>query len=69
MSIFAAEPATLPANVIKNTQVELQNWRGLGMSIMEMVHIGKEFTSIVQKDESDMCELLSIPANYEILFP
>ena len=65
---FAAGPATLPPNVIKKAQAELYNWRGSGMSIMEMSHRGKEFTSIIQKAESDLCELLSIPANYEVLF-
>lgn len=65
---FAAGPATLPANVIKKAQAELYNWRGSGMSIMEVSHRGKEFTSVIQKAESDLRELLSIPANYEVLF-
>lgn len=65
---FAAGPAILPENVLKKAQAELYNWRGSGMSIMEMSHRGKEFLSVIQKAESDLRELLSIPANYEVLF-
>jgi hypothetical protein len=54
---FAAGPATLPAKVVKQAQDELFNWRGSGMSVMEMSHRGKEFTSIIQKAD-----------NYAVLF-
>ena len=65
---FDAGPTNLPTNVIKKAQAELFNWRGSGMSIMVVSHRGKEFTSVIQKAESDLCELLSIPANYDVLF-
>ncbi|EEF40690.1 phosphoserine aminotransferase, putative [Ricinus communis] len=65
---FAAGPATLPANVLKKAQSELYNWRGSGMSVMEMSHRGKEFLSIIQKAESDLRSLLEIPDNYSVLF-
>eukprot|EP00252_Welwitschia_mirabilis_P005654 TRINITY_DN1615_c0_g2_i1.p1 TRINITY_DN1615_c0_g2~~TRINITY_DN1615_c0_g2_i1.p1 ORF type:complete len:424 (-),score=72.82 TRINITY_DN1615_c0_g2_i1:3-1274(-) len=65
---FAAGPATLPENVLKKAQEELYNWRGCGMSVMEMSHRGKEFLSIIQKAEADLRELLGIPSKYEVLF-
>ncbi|KAJ7550652.1 hypothetical protein O6H91_07G111100 [Diphasiastrum complanatum] len=65
---FAAGPAILPANVIKKAQSELYNWRGSGMSIMEMSHRGKEFLSVIQQAEADLRDLLKIPENYEVLF-
>ncbi|KAJ8641727.1 hypothetical protein MRB53_018421 [Persea americana] len=65
---FAAGPATLPETVILKAQSELFNWRGSGMSIMEMSHRGKEFLSVIQKAESDLRELLKIPEDYEVLF-
>ncbi|KAL2652971.1 hypothetical protein R1flu_021099 [Riccia fluitans] len=65
---FAAGPATLPASVLKQAQADLYNWRGSGMSVMEMSHRGKEFLSIIQKAEADLRTLLKIPDNYEVLF-
>ncbi|XP_050227289.1 phosphoserine aminotransferase 1, chloroplastic-like [Mercurialis annua] len=65
---FAAGPATLPANVLKQAQSELYNWNGSGMSVMEMSHRGKEFLSIIQKAESNLRSLLNIPDNYSVLF-
>ncbi|XP_004512250.1 phosphoserine aminotransferase 2, chloroplastic [Cicer arietinum] len=65
---FAAGPATLPENVLLKAQSELYNWRGSGMSVMEMSHRGKEFLSIIQKAESDLRTLLQIPSEYSVLF-
>ncbi|KAH7280552.1 hypothetical protein KP509_36G002500 [Ceratopteris richardii] len=65
---FAAGPATLPASVLKQAQEELYNWRGSGMSIMEMSHRGKEFTSIIQNAEASLRSLLKIPDDYAVLF-
>ncbi|XP_016483740.1 phosphoserine aminotransferase 2, chloroplastic [Nicotiana tabacum] len=65
---FAAGPATLPENVLQKAQADLVNWRGCGMSVMEMSHRGKEFLSIIQKAESDLKTLLNIPENYAVLF-
>jgi phosphoserine aminotransferase len=44
------------------------DWHGSGMSVMEMSHRGKEFISIADKARADLRNLLSIPANYEVLF-
>ncbi|XP_073058110.1 phosphoserine aminotransferase 2, chloroplastic-like [Primulina eburnea] len=65
---FAAGPAILPEKVLLKAQSELYNWRGSGMSVMEMSHRGKEFLSIIQKAESDLRNLLNIPSNYHVLF-
>ncbi|CAN1316633.1 Phosphoserine aminotransferase 1, chloroplastic [Linum perenne] len=65
---FAAGPATLPANVLKKAESELYNWRGSGMSVMEMSHRGKEFLSIIHKAESDLRSLLNISDDYSVLF-
>lgn len=65
---FAAGPATLPENVLLKAQEELYNWRGSGMSVMEMSHRGKEFLSIIQKAEADLRALLNIPEEYAVLF-
>ncbi|KFK30206.1 hypothetical protein AALP_AA7G231900 [Arabis alpina] len=65
---FAAGPATLPENVLLKAQADLYNWRGSGMSVMEMSHRGKEFLSIIQKAESDLRNLLEIPSEYSVLF-
>ncbi|KAF5738094.1 phosphoserine aminotransferase 2 chloroplastic-like [Tripterygium wilfordii] len=65
---FAAGPANLPLNVLKKSQSELVNWRGSGMSVMEMSHRGKEFKSIIEKAEADLRTLLGIPENYAVLF-
>ncbi|KAI3730213.1 hypothetical protein L1987_61382 [Smallanthus sonchifolius] len=65
---FAAGPATLPENVLRKAESELYNWRGAGMSVMEMSHRGKEFMSIIQKAESDLRKLLGISDDYAVLF-
>jgi phosphoserine aminotransferase len=46
----------------------MTDWHGSGMSVMEMSHRGKEFISIYEQAESDLRELLAVPANYKILF-
>ncbi|KAK1416592.1 hypothetical protein QVD17_32383 [Tagetes erecta] len=65
---FAAGPATLPESVLRKAESELYNWRGAGMSVMEMSHRGKEFLSIIQKAESDLRKLLNISDDYAVLF-
>ncbi|XP_059639286.1 phosphoserine aminotransferase 1, chloroplastic-like [Cornus florida] len=65
---FAAGPTTLPENVLKTAESKLYNWRGAGMSVIEMSHRGKEFLSIIQKVESDLHTLFIIPSDYAVLF-
>ncbi len=65
---FSAGPAMLPQAVIERARDELLDWNGSGMSVMEMSHRSKEFMSIAAKAEADLRELLSIPADYKVLF-
>ncbi len=65
---FSAGPAVLPEEVLIQAREEMLNWRGCGVSVMEMSHRGKEFIAIAQKAEADLRELLAIPANYKVLF-
>ena len=65
---FSAGPAVLPEEVLRQAAAEMLDWRGSGMSVMEMSHRGKEFTGIAAQAEADLRELLAAPANYKILF-
>lgn len=65
---FSAGPAVLPREVLEQAREELVNWRGCGMSVMEMSHRGKEYMGIQAQAESDLRELMNIPANYKVLF-
>ena len=65
---FSAGPATLPETVLRQAAAEMLDWKGSGMSVMEMSHRGKEFISIHAEAEADLRELLAIPANYKVLF-
>ncbi len=65
---FSAGPAALPQEVLEQARDELVNWRGCGMSVMEMSHRGKEYMSIQAEAEADLRELMGIPANYKVLF-
>ena len=65
---FSAGPATLPEPVLEQIRDEVMNYRGSGMSVMEMSHRSKMFQDIFQQTEADLRQLLNIPANYKILF-
>ncbi|BEU96941.1 3-phosphoserine/phosphohydroxythreonine transaminase [Acidovorax sp. DW039] len=65
---FSAGPAAIPAEVLEQAAAEMLNWHGSGMGVMEMSHRGKEFLSIYEQAESDLRELLAIPAHFKILF-
>jgi phosphoserine aminotransferase len=65
---FSPGPAALPVEVLEQARAEMLDWHGTGMSVMEMSHRGKAFISIAEQAEKDLRELLSIPANYKVLF-
>jgi phosphoserine aminotransferase len=65
---FGAGPATMPVEVLEKARGELTEWHGAGMSVMEMSHRGKEFVAIAAEAEADLRALLSVPANYKVLF-
>ncbi len=65
---FSAGPSALPESVLLQAQQEMLDWRGSGMSVMEMSHRGKEFMSIAEELKADLIELMNIPDNYQVLF-
>ncbi len=65
---FSAGPAALPESVLRQAADEMLDWKGSGMSVMEMSHRGKEYMAIHAQAEADLRELLAIPANYKVLF-
>jgi len=65
---FSSGPAMLPADVLQQAQQELCDWQGLGTSVMEISHRGKEFIQVAEAAEKDFRDLLNIPSNYKVLF-
>ena len=65
---FAAGPAVLPEDVLRQVAAEMLDWHGSGMSVMEMSHRGKEFISIADTAQRDLRELLGVPDNFRTLF-
>jgi phosphoserine aminotransferase len=65
---FSAGPAALPLPVLERAQAEMLDWRGSGVSVMEMSHRGNDFMAIQAKAMGDLRALLAIPDNYRIVF-
>lgn len=65
---FSAGPSMLPEAVLEEVQIELMNYQGSGMSVMEMSHRSKVFEDILHEAEKDLRELMHIPDNYKVLF-
>ena len=65
---FSAGPAILPEEVLREAQAEMMDYRGTGMSVMEMSHRSKTFEAIIQEAEKDLRELMNIPEKYKVLF-
>jgi phosphoserine aminotransferase len=65
---FNAGPAALPLSVLERIREELLDWRGSGMSVMEMSHRSPEFEGIATRAEEGLRKHLSIPAEYAVLF-
>ncbi|WP_303292134.1 3-phosphoserine/phosphohydroxythreonine transaminase [Marinobacter sp. SS5-14b] len=65
---FCAGPATLPEAVLKQARDEMLDWRGTGMSVMEMSHRSDEFVAIADAAEKDLRELAGISDDYAVLF-
>ena len=65
---FSAGPAVLPEEVLKEAAEEMLDYRGTGMSVMEMSHRSKAFDTIIKEAEQDLRELMNIPDNYKVLF-
>jgi phosphoserine aminotransferase len=65
---FSAGPATLPEPVLEIAQKELLDFKGTGMSVMEISHRSAAFTEVIEKAEADLRILMNIPDNYKVLF-
>lgn len=65
---FSAGPAVLPEEVLKEAAAEMLDYKGTGMSVMEMSHRSKPFETIIREAEADLRELMGIPDNYKVLF-
>ncbi len=65
---FSAGPSTLPLEVMEEVQKDLLNYRGSGMSVMEMSHRWKEFDEIYQESITDLRRIAAIPDTHDILY-
>ncbi|WP_367568072.1 3-phosphoserine/phosphohydroxythreonine transaminase [Lacrimispora sp.] len=65
---FSAGPAVLPEEVLREAAEEMMDYKGCGMSVMEMSHRSKVYETIIKEAEADLRELLEIPDNYKVLF-
>lgn len=65
---FSAGPAVLPEEVLAEASSEMMDYRGSGMSVMEMSHRSKAYQQIIDEAESDLRDLLHIPDNYKVMF-
>lgn len=65
---FAAGPAVLPEEVLKEAASEMLDYKNTGMSVMEISHRSKAFEQIIQEAEQDLRDLMNIPDNYKVLF-
>ena len=65
---FSAGPAVLPEEVLKEAAEEMLDYKGTGMSVMEMSHRSKAFEEIINEAEQDLRDLMGIPDNYKVLF-
>lgn len=65
---FSAGPAVLPEEVLKEAAEEMLDYKGCGMSVMEMSHRSKVYDAIIKEAEQDLRDLMNIPDNYKVLF-
>lgn len=65
---FSAGPAVLPEEVLREAAAEMMDYKGCGMSVMEMSHRSQVFDDIIKEAEQDLRDLMQIPDNYKVLF-
>ena len=65
---FSAGPAVLPEEVLKEAAEEMLDYKGCGMSVMEMSHRSKVYDTIIKEAEQDLRDIMNIPDNYKVLF-
>ena len=65
---FSAGPAVLPEEVLQEAAAEMLDYKGCGMSVMEMSHRSKVYDAIIKEAEADLRDLMNIPDNYKVMF-
>jgi phosphoserine aminotransferase len=65
---FSAGPAALPLEVLETIRNDIPDWLGLGMSVMEVSHRGKDFVALAARAEANLRKLLGVPGDYSVLF-
>jgi len=65
---FSAGPSAMPVEVLESIQSQMLNYKGCGMSVMEMSHRSKEFIAIANEAEKDLRDILDVPAEYKVIF-
>ena len=65
---FSSGPSMLPLSVLEHAAAELTNYRGSGMSVMEMSHRSQVFIDIFDETKADLKRIMKIPDTHEILF-
>ena len=65
---FNPGPSTLPLSVIEKIKAEMPDFRGAGMSVLEISHRSKEFIAVLENAKNTLREVMGIPEDYEIIF-
>lgn len=65
---FSAGPSVLPESVLQQAAADMMDYKGSGQSVMEMSHRSKVYDEIIKSCEALLREVMSIPANYKVLF-
>ena len=64
---FSAGPSILPLSVLERASAEMTNYRGSGMSVMEMSHRSQDYISIFDETKADLRAVMNVPDTHEIL--
>eukprot|EP00438_Fugacium_kawagutii_P034608 Skav225840 [mRNA] locus=scaffold345:111467:123154:+ [translate_table: standard] len=64
---FSAGPSVMPLEVLEEVQREMVNYKGCGMSVMEMSHRSKEFMAIAAEAEKNLRDIFGVPSDYKVL--
>jgi phosphoserine aminotransferase len=64
---FSAGPSVLPLEVLEEVQKEMVNYKGCGMSVMEMSHRSKEFMGIASEAEKNLRDIFGVPDDYKVM--
>lgn len=65
---FSAGPSMLPVSALERAAAEMLDYKGSGMSVMEMSHRSKVYDKIIKEAEKKLREIMNIPDNYKVLF-